>query len=173
MPFRAHHFALAAATVSVTAYAAFWLSRSPKPIAVKPTPARQTNVASAGATRPAALPVVAPSAPPQRADGPRTIAELRALRLTDPESARRWAEHYNAEAPDSADAPERAWIIVRTLDDQRRFHEARDAARAMVERYPGTSWSNDVERHVLLYPLDQPSREEQQATATGSEMPAQ
>lgn len=171
MRVRAHHIALAAATFSVTAYAGFWLSRSPTPrVALAtppPAPVESTRVRTP-------LPVVEPPpAPKARGDEPRSISELRTLRLTDPEAARRLAERYNAEAPDSADAPERAWIIVRTLDDQRRFHEAREAARAMVERYPGTSWTNDVERHTLVYPLDQPSREEQQARLPTPEIGAQ
>lgn len=92
------------------------------------------------------------------------MIELRALRLTDPARALRRAIQANAEHPDSADAAERAWIAARSLDDLRRFHEAQDVARDMQRRYPGTSWTDDVERHVLLHPLDLPSREEQQAS---------
>jgi hypothetical protein len=32
----------------------------------------------------------------------------------------------------------------------------------MVARFRGTSWAEDVERHLLVHPLDQPSREEEQ-----------
>ena len=39
----------------------------------------------------------------------------------------------------------------------------------MRERFPGTSWTEDVERHTLVYPLDQPSREAQQAAASAAE----
>jgi hypothetical protein len=90
------------------------------------------------------------------------MSELRALRLSAPEQALQRAAQANIEHPDSADAAERAWIAVRSLDDLRRFHEAQDVAREMQRRYPGTSWTEDVERHVLLHPLDFPSREEQQ-----------
>ena len=64
--------------------------------------------------------------------------------------------------PDSPAAPERTWILIRALEARGRFHEARDEARRMLAAYPASPWSADVERHVLVYPLDQPSREETQ-----------
>jgi hypothetical protein len=44
----------------------------------------------------------------------------------------------------------------------RQFHAARDEAEAMVALHPRTPWTMDVQRHVLVNPLDYPSREEQQ-----------
>jgi TolA-binding protein len=55
--------------------------------------------------------------------------------------------------PDGPDAPERAWMIVKSLVDLQRFSEAKDEAQAMVNRYPGTSWAQDVQRHLLSNPL--------------------
>ena len=43
-----------------------------------------------------------------------------------------------------------------------RFHEARDAAADLASKYPDTSWAMDAKRHMLVQPLDLPSREEQQ-----------
>jgi hypothetical protein len=91
------------------------------------------------------------------------MAQLRALGTTAPERALELARVGNALFPNTPDAAERAWFVVRSLDSLGRFHEARDEARRMVERYPGSSWAADVERHTLVYPLDQPSREEMQA----------
>jgi hypothetical protein len=84
--------------------------------------------------------------------------------LIAPEKALQFAKQANLEHPDSPGAAERAWIAVRSLEDLHRFHEAQDVARDMQGRYPGTFWTEDVERHVLLHPLDLPSREEQQAS---------
>ena len=35
-------------------------------------------------------------------------------------------------------------------------------AQPMVEKYPDNDLTQDVRRHLLVYPLDQPSREEMQ-----------
>ena len=94
---------------------------------------------------------------------PALMATLRQLITKDPESALRLAREANQRFPNSPDAAERAWIIVKSLDNLKRFHEGQAEARVMVERYRGTSWAADAERHTLVYPLDQPSREEMQA----------
>jgi hypothetical protein len=44
--------------------------------------------------------------------------------------------------------------VVKSLTNMRRFHEAHDEAVSMVSMYRGTSWANDVQRHVLVYPED-------------------
>jgi hypothetical protein len=75
------------------------------------------------------------------------------------------ARAKNQQLPDSPEAAERAWMIVKSLDGLARHHEARAAALDIVSRYPDTPWARDVQRHVLVYPLDQPSREEMQAGA--------
>ena len=36
--------------------------------------------------------------------------------------------------------------------------EAREEARRMVDTYPGTPWTEDVERHVLRHPGKHPSQ---------------
>ena len=51
---------------------------------------------------------------------------------------------------------------MQSLVNLRRFHEARDEARAMVRKYPDNQFALDAQRHLLVYPLDQPSREEMQ-----------
>jgi hypothetical protein len=94
---------------------------------------------------------------------PALMAKLRALGATSPELALSLARQGNARFPNSRGAAERAWFVVKSLDSLGRFHEGRAEAHTMVERYRGSSWANDVERHTLVYPLDQPSREEMQA----------
>ncbi len=173
MKHRAPLLALALTALSVAAYVAYWVSRS-QPAAYHAHPTAKRAPAAA----PAPLPVRAREAPPTNAP-PLTapqpkleegllMDELRQARTGDPERALVLAARANALFPNGEAAPERSWIVVRALEDLRRFHEARDAALAMRERYPGTSWTADVERHVLVYPLDQPSREAQQAAAAVS-----
>ena len=90
------------------------------------------------------------------------MASARELVVSDPARAIEVAREGNRHFPDSADAAERAWIVVKALANLRRFHEARDEAKAMVQKYPGNSWTMDAQRHLLVNPLDLPSREEQQ-----------
>lgn len=101
----------------------------------------------------------------EQADEATLMSQLRALVHTAPEQALALARRGDALFPGSPDAPERAWSVVKSLDLLKRFHEAQAEARLMLRLYPDTPWTEDVERHVLLYPLDQPSREEQQAAA--------
>ena len=54
--------------------------------------------------------------------------------------------------PNNPNAAERHWILIRALTDLRRSDEAREEARKMVERYRGTEWATDVQRHVLTHP---------------------
>jgi hypothetical protein len=175
----AHHVALVVSALSVVAYLAFWVQRAPRSprqldvaAAVAPAPRATTDVprlpqpAQAASPSPPPVTTVAPPGEPNEAQ---LMAELRELRLTNPAETLLRAERANAAYPDSAAAAERAWLIVRSLEDLRRFHEARAQALAMRQRYPGTSWTADVERHVLVYPLDQPSREEQQAALRAGE----
>lgn len=97
------------------------------------------------------------------------MSQLRALVHTAPEQALALARRGDALFPNSPDAPERAWSAVKSLDLLKRFQEAQAEARLMLRLYPDTPWTEDVERHVLLYPLGQPSREEQQAAAARTE----
>jgi len=105
--------------------------------------------------------------PLEQLNEPSLMTELRDLADSDPELSVRLARAGNERFPDSDDTPERTWFLVKNLVNLRRFHEARAEARLMAERYPRTSWTDDVVRHLLVYPLDQPSREEKQRNATG------
>jgi len=81
------------------------------------------------------------------------MEKLRGLAGKDPALIIQLARAWNNRLPDSPDAPERAWMIVKSLVDEARFIEARDEAQIMVNRYPGTSWALDVQRHLLSNPL--------------------
>jgi hypothetical protein len=100
-----------------------------------------------------------------KADEAASMQRLRALRTTAPLEAFALAEELEARFPNGRDAAERSYLAVRSLVELRRFHEARDRAKSMVERFPGDPYALDVQRHLLVNPLDLPSREEQQRAA--------
>ena len=112
-------------------------------------------------------PAIAPPAPAQPRTGAAgddlvAMGTLRELLNSEPRRAIELARQANKRAPDSPDAAERAWIVVKALASLKRFHEARDEAAAMAGRYPDSSWAMDAKRHMLVQPLDLPSREDQQ-----------
>jgi hypothetical protein len=80
------------------------------------------------------------------------LTKLHELAASDPSLSLRVAKEALARFPDRPDAPEFEWYVVRSLSNLARFDEARDEARRMIKKYPGTSWSGDVQRHVLSNP---------------------
>lgn len=175
--------AVALSVLSATAYLAFWLTRggpaSPRGQgqsrelrAAGELPAPSSAPPEVSVPLPAPTPVVQAEGEVERFDEATLMTDLRQLRVSAPERALARAVEANAAHPDSPGAAERAWIIVRSLEELRRFHEARESALAMRERYPGASWTSDVERHVLIHPLDYPSREAQQAALGGAGLAA-
>jgi hypothetical protein len=80
------------------------------------------------------------------------MQQLREIRQSDPELSLRLAREGNERFRGSPEAAERASIVVKSLMRMGRADEATAEARAMVERYPGTSWSLDVKRHMLDIP---------------------
>ena len=137
--------------------------RAPVTAVTEPAPEPEARVDSV--TTQARL--VTPPAPAAAAAAPALderslMAVVRGLGAEDAEHALQLAREGNARFPNSPDAAERSWTIVKALTTLQRFHEARDEAQLTVQRYPGTTWAQDVERHLLVHPLDLPSREEQQ-----------
>lgn len=161
--------------VAAAAGASMWLGRAPAPAHET---ARRAAPARRGSTEPresrAARPTVAET--PRHSNGvPRAstrtnssdeeallMKPLRGLVETDPSEAIALAREAESRFPQSERASEREWSVVKALVNLKRFHEARDLAQVMVDRYPGDPWAAEVERHLLVYPLDQPSREEMQ-----------
>jgi hypothetical protein len=80
------------------------------------------------------------------------LGKLHDLAASDPALSLRVAKEALARFPDRPDAPEFEWYVVRSLSNLARFDEARDEAHSMIKKYPGTSWSGDVQRHVLSNP---------------------
>ena len=104
--------------------------------------------------RPARRDHLARAAPPVGLAPHRVTATLRASQGTNPLLTLQLAREGNRRFPDSVDAPERAWMIAKSLTDLGRFREARAEAQIAVNRYAGTSWALDLQRHLLSNPLD-------------------
>ncbi len=86
------------------------------------------------------------------------MTRLRELGQSDPALALEIAREGNERFSGSADAPERYHTLIKALENLGRFDEAREEARRMVDTYPGTPWTEDVERHVLRHPGQHPSQ---------------
>jgi hypothetical protein len=132
---------------------------APPPVAAPVPAAAKRPLPSSTGPRPAPPQAASPARPshdpgPPAEDEATLMAKLRGLEGTDPPLTLRLAREGNARFPDSPDAPERAWMVVKSLANMERFQEARDEAQTMVNRYPGTSWAFDVQRHLLSNPLD-------------------
>jgi hypothetical protein len=84
------------------------------------------------------------------------MTKLRDLASLDLELSLKLAREGNDLYPDSPDAVERAWFICKSLTGLGRSEEARAEALKMVEKYPGTSFTNDVQRHVIFAPKFEP-----------------
>jgi hypothetical protein len=84
------------------------------------------------------------------------MAKLRDLASLDLELSLKLAREGNDLYPDSPEAAERAWFVCKSLTGLGRTDEARAEALKMVEKYPGTSFTNDVQRHVLFAPQFDP-----------------
>ena len=82
------------------------------------------------------------------------MVRLRQLGETDPPLSLRLAREGNARFPNSPDAPERAFVVVKSLVDMARFKEAQQEARKMLKAYPNDPRTLDVERHLLSNPLE-------------------
>jgi len=151
-----------------------WRARAPAPATSPPEAQAEPTAPPPIALAPApvvASPPMAPPPPRPVADGrderpapsePALMATLREMGGTAPERSIALARDGQRRFAGSGDAPERAFIIVQSLVNLRRFHEAREEAREMVRKYPDNPFALDAQRHLLVYPLDQPSREEMQ-----------
>ena len=49
-------------------------------------------------------------------------------------------------------------VICKSLAALGRFSEAQDEARHAVAQYPGTTWADDLRRHLLTQPLADPGQ---------------
>jgi hypothetical protein len=83
------------------------------------------------------------------------LAMLHDLAASDPQRSLKLAKEAVARFPDSPNAPEFEWNVVKALFNMDRLEEAKDEAQIMAQEYPGTYFTGDVEHH-LLHPLPNP-----------------
>jgi hypothetical protein len=119
----------------------------PAPARVVPAP-RPVEVARTSAN--------AEPDPGELPDEPGALATLRDLAASDPPRSLKLAKAAVERFPDSPDAPELEWNVVKALFNMGRLDEAKDEARVMVEAYPGTYFAGDVDHHLLHPPPNPP-----------------
>jgi len=85
------------------------------------------------------------------------MSTLRALADSDPVRSLQLARTAEQRFPTSPDAAERSWFVCKSLVNLQRFRDAREEAKRMVNEYPGTSWTTDVARHLLVNPPGLPA----------------
>jgi hypothetical protein len=113
---------------------------------------------------PAAQPIAAPLSPDRarpsspsaassaaaalvaRLDEAHLMDRLRHAVGTDTALTIELAREGNRRFPDSADAPERASILIHALANQGQAREARGEAEYMVNHYPDSSWVREIEQ---------------------------
>lgn len=108
------------------------------PAPAAPTPAAPSEVSVGG------LPASAPAENPS--DEAALMAELRRVKDSDPARAIELCRAGQQRYPDSADAPERASILIHALAGQGQTSEARGEAEDMVNRYPDSQWVREIEQ---------------------------
>jgi hypothetical protein len=106
-----------------------------------PAPAR-----TAAAPRPPALLPAPTAAPAGQLNEPQLMARLRSIKDSNPAAAIDLARDGNKRFPDTADAPERASILIHALANAEQRSEARGEAEQMVNHYPDSDWVREIER---------------------------
>jgi hypothetical protein len=74
---------------------------------------------------------------------------------SDPPLSLKLAREALERFPDSPNAPEFDWNLVKALFNMGRIEDAKDEARIMARRYPGSYFTGDVDHH-LLNPIPNP-----------------
>jgi hypothetical protein len=102
------------------------------------------------------LPKPAEPAARERLDEGSLIAKLHDLAASDPPLSLKLAREAVVRFPDSPNAPEFEWDVVKALANMDRYKEAEEEARRMLEKYPDNPLSVDVEHHLLNHPPNPP-----------------
>jgi hypothetical protein len=129
----------------------------PKPPVLAPTPPPPPPSVDASVPAPTAEPKVAQKKAPvtklKQLSEAELLDRLRKAQDTDEyilsyDLAREGLRRF----PDSPDAPEMAAMVVKSLARQGKVSEARAEAEVMVNKYAGTKWAREVERHTGAHP---------------------
>ena len=80
------------------------------------------------------------------------LTKLHDLAVSDPTLSLKLAKEAVDRFPDSPNAPEFEWNVVKALFNMGRLEEAKDEARIMQWKYPDNYFTGDVEHHLLNPP---------------------
>jgi hypothetical protein len=119
----------------------------PETAEAKPQPAPPTTVVA----RSAVPTPVEPNADPPL-DEQSLLTELQDLAASDPPLSLKLARAAVERFPDSPNAPEFQWNVVKALFNMRQLEDAEQEARTMVARYPDNHFTGDVVHHLLNHP---------------------
>jgi hypothetical protein len=152
----------AAGAVALAVVVGILVMRNQRPTAAPPhapEPVFEPPTAEPDAADLESVAVVAPSVPgPQAPDAKAVpdeaslLAQLHELGGTDPPLSLELAREALARFPDSPNAPEFHWNVVKALFNMRELDEAKDEARIMLWKYPDNYYTGDVVRHLLNPP---------------------
>lgn len=164
-------FAISAACVGVIGLLALLVLKKDKrpvpawpdepAVVAEPVSSKPKVVNQPPAPRPSAA---APARPAQAAVEPEArkpseeslLTQLHDLAGSDPNLSLRIAREAVSRFPDSPNAPEFEWNVVKALFNMRRLDEAEAEARIMLSRYPGSYFTGDVVHHLLNHPPNPP-----------------
>jgi hypothetical protein len=119
----------------------------PETAEVKLHPAPRTTVVA----RPALPAAVEPNAD-KPLDERSLLTELQELAASDPPLSLKLAKEAVKRFPDSPNAPEFEWNVVKALFNMRQLEDAEREARTMVAKYPDNHFTGDVVHHLLNHP---------------------
>jgi hypothetical protein len=123
------------------------IASAPETAEVEPSPAAEaTEVA------PFALPAPVQSDADRPMDEPSLLSELHDLAASDPPLSLKLAREAVERFPDSPNAPEFEWNVVKALFNMRHLEDAEHEARIMVAKYPNNPFTGDVVHHLLNHP---------------------
>jgi hypothetical protein len=113
----------------------------------KPHPAPGTTAAARSA-----LPAPVESNADKPLDEQWLLTELQDLAASDPPRSLKLAREAVKRFPDSPNAPEFEWNVVKALFNMRQIEDAEQEARIMVSKYPDNHFTGDVVHHLLNHP---------------------
>jgi len=88
----------------------------------------------------------------KRLDEASLLTRLHDLAASDPPLSLKLAKEAVDRFPDSPNAPEFRWNVVKALFNMGQLEEAKDEARIMLWRYPDNYYTGDVVHHLLNPP---------------------
>jgi hypothetical protein len=80
------------------------------------------------------------------------LEQLHDLAASNPPLSLKLAREAVARFPDSPNAPEFEWNVVKALFNLRQLDDAEAEARIMLSKYPGSYFTGDVVHHLLHHP---------------------